>query len=124
MAEEKKLQKWQDKANKALAKVREARGEAREANRMASKIPAPALILVDGVAMYATGLGDGAVGTPENQNPVTMAAFAVGTAGALLAAFTGHPTVAAAYATVGGSAFGVLAHAAGVKKAQESRRAA
>ena len=124
MADKTMLAKLKEEAQLAKTKLREARGEARDRNKMASKIPAPALAGIGAGTTYLTGLGDGMAGTPENQNPVTMAGAALGVVGSLVTTFTGHPTLAHGLAASGGACLAVLTHAAGVKRASESKRAA
>lgn len=118
MASESKLAK---KAEQAMAKLKDARGENRDLSKLAGKMPAPVLPLIGAFSTYVTGYGDAVIGTAQNKNPATMAAAALSFVGSLAAAFMGHPTAGQGAAAVATATIGALTHDRGYEMGQKSR---
>lgn len=105
-------------------KLKALRGNAAEANKKASMVPAYALPVLGGGAGYVLGYADSMVRTGEVRTPVTIAAGAVAWAGSGLAAYFGSPTIATLAGTTAATAAGIVTHAAGFEKGSKMAAAA
>lgn len=100
-------------------KLKAMRGNAAEANKMASKVPAPALPVFGTGVAWALGYADAMVRTEGVRTPVTLAVGGASWLGSGVAYWLGSPTIATLAATAATAAGAVVSHSSGYAKGSQ-----
>jgi hypothetical protein len=123
-----KLKEATDKLKDGLkatrGKLKEMRAGAAEANKLASKVPAPLLPVIGGVVGYGTGYADAMVRTEDVKTPVTIAVGGATWVASGVAAYFGAPTIATVAGTTAASCAAIVSHSAGFEKGRAAEKGA